>query len=98
MLIILYAGITSALGLYFLARSAEKVGGRNASFSSLSKLTWPKLGIFFDAAIAIKCFGVAISYLIILGDLMPQVYLYALCLFLFNYTNIDMWGLWLFLR
>lgn len=73
MFIILYAGITSALGLYFLARSAEKVGGRNASFSSLSKLTWPKLGIFFDAAIAIKCFGVAISYLIILGDLMPQV-------------------------
>ncbi|CAO3632888.1 unnamed protein product [Mucor hiemalis] len=73
MFIILYAGITSAMGLYFLARCAEKVGGRNASFSSLSKLTWPKLGIFFDAAIAIKCFGVAISYLIILGDLMPQV-------------------------
>ncbi|KAI8327611.1 transmembrane amino acid transporter protein-domain-containing protein [Blakeslea trispora] len=72
---ILYAGCTSCFGLYFLARCADRVGGRNASFSSLSKLTWPKLGIFFDTAIAIKCFGVAISYLIILGDLMPQVLL-----------------------
>ncbi|KAI7903070.1 transmembrane amino acid transporter protein-domain-containing protein [Cokeromyces recurvatus] len=72
-LLILYAGFTSGLGLYFLSRCAHKVGGRNASFSSLSKLTWPKLGIFFDMAIAIKCFGVAISYLIIIGDLMPQV-------------------------
>jgi amino acid permease len=74
--IILYAGCTAGLGLYFLARCAEKVGGRTASFSSLSKLTWPKLGIFFDMAIAIKCFGVAVSYLIILGDLMPQVSVY----------------------
>lgn len=73
MILILYAGCTSGLGLYFLARCADKVGGRNASFSSLSRLTWPKLGIFFDTAIAIKCFGVAISYLIIIGDLMPQV-------------------------
>ncbi|KAI9355270.1 transmembrane amino acid transporter protein-domain-containing protein [Pilaira anomala] len=71
--IIMYAALTSGLGLYFLARCADKVGGRNASFSSLSKLTWPKLGIFFDLAIAIKCFGVAVSYLIIMGDLMPQV-------------------------
>lgn len=69
----MYAALTSGLGLYFLARCADKVGGRNASFSSLSKLTWPKLGIFFDLAIAIKCFGVAVSYLIIMGDLMPQV-------------------------
>jgi amino acid permease len=27
----------------------------------------------FDAAIAIKCFGVGVSYLIIIGDLMPGV-------------------------
>ncbi|KAI8375737.1 transmembrane amino acid transporter protein-domain-containing protein [Choanephora cucurbitarum] len=74
-IMIIYAGSTSCFGLYFLARCAERVGGRNASFSSLSKLTWPKLGVFFDTAIAIKCFGVAVSYLIILGDLMPQVIL-----------------------
>lgn len=70
---IVYAGLTSALGLYFLSQCAEKVGGRNTSFASLSKLTWPRLGVFFDIAIAVKCFGVAVSYLIIIGDLMPQV-------------------------
>ncbi|KAG1461218.1 hypothetical protein G6F46_004116 [Rhizopus delemar] len=74
-ILILYAGCTSGLGLYFLSQCADKVGNRQASFTSLSKLTWPKLGIFFDLAIAIKCFGVAISYLIIIGDLMPQVIL-----------------------
>ncbi|KAI8889383.1 hypothetical protein K501DRAFT_238695 [Backusella circina FSU 941] len=74
-MMIMYAGLTSALGLYFLARCAEKVGGRNTSFASLSKLTWPRLGVFFDIAIAVKCFGVAVSYLIIIGDLMPQVLL-----------------------
>ncbi|KAG0645148.1 Vacuolar amino acid transporter 5 [Hyphodiscus hymeniophilus] len=29
--------------------------------------------VIFDAAIAIKCFGVGVSYLIIIGDLMPGV-------------------------
>ena len=29
--------------------------------------------VIFDTAIAIKCFGVGISYLIIIGDLMPGV-------------------------
>ncbi|ORE03134.1 hypothetical protein BCV72DRAFT_296705 [Rhizopus microsporus var. microsporus] len=74
-ILILYAGCTSALGLYFLSQCAARVGDRHASFSALSKLTWPKLGIFFDLAIAIKCFGVAVSYLIIIGDLMPKVIL-----------------------
>jgi amino acid permease len=73
-IMIMYAGLTSALGLYFLSQCAEKVGGRNTSFASLSKLTWPRLGVFFDIAIAVKCFGVAVSYLIIIGDLMPQVF------------------------
>ncbi|KAJ1905121.1 hypothetical protein LPJ71_004643, partial [Coemansia sp. S17] len=36
-------------------------------------LTYPKAAVFFDAAIAIKCFGVSISYLIIFGDLMPEI-------------------------
>ncbi|KAI9281066.1 transmembrane amino acid transporter protein-domain-containing protein [Sporodiniella umbellata] len=73
--LILYAGCTSGLGLYFLSQCATRVGHREASFTSLSKLTWPKLGVFFDLAIAVKCFGVAVSYLIIIGDLMPQVLL-----------------------
>ncbi|KAI9780548.1 MAG: hypothetical protein M1839_006666 [Geoglossum umbratile] len=32
-----------------------------------------RAAVIFDAAIAIKCFGVSVSYLIIIGDLMPGV-------------------------
>ncbi|KAI8885754.1 hypothetical protein K501DRAFT_179311 [Backusella circina FSU 941] len=44
-IMIIYAGTTSALGLYFLSQCAERVGGRNHTFSSLSQLIWPKLGV-----------------------------------------------------
>ena len=47
----------------------------SVSFAALSQLTYPNLSIIFNAAIAIKCFGVAVSYLIIIGDLMPGVVL-----------------------
>jgi amino acid permease len=33
----------------------------------------PALTLVIDAAVAIKCFGVATSYLIVIGDLMPDV-------------------------
>jgi len=36
-------------------------------------MTYPGAAILFDAAIAVKCFGVGVSYLIIIGDLMPGV-------------------------
>ncbi|ORX48822.1 hypothetical protein DM01DRAFT_1338478 [Hesseltinella vesiculosa] len=71
--VILFSAGASGLGLYFLSNCASHTNGRNASFFAISKLTWPNLAVLFDLAIAIKCFGVAISYLIIIGDLMPQV-------------------------
>ncbi|KAI8975068.1 transmembrane amino acid transporter protein-domain-containing protein [Mycotypha africana] len=70
---IFLSALASALGLHFLSRCAARTEGRNASFFAISKLTYPKVGVLFDLAIAIKCFGVAVSYLIIIGDLMPQV-------------------------
>ncbi|KAG6367677.1 hypothetical protein INS49_001871 [Diaporthe citri] len=45
----------------------------SSSFFALSQLTYPNAAVIFDAAIAVKCFGVAVSYLIIIGDLMPGV-------------------------
>lgn len=72
-LLILFSALASGTGLYFLTRCAARTEGRNASFFAISKLTWPKVAVLFDLAIAIKCFGVAVSYLIIIGDLMPQV-------------------------
>ncbi|CAO3671866.1 unnamed protein product [Umbelopsis vinacea] len=73
MFVIVFSGITSALGLYFLSKAAARTEGRDASFFAVSQLTWPSAAIFFDLAIAIKCFGVGISYMLIVGDLMPQI-------------------------
>lgn len=72
-LMIGFAGFTSALGLYFLSRCASRTPPRQSSFNAVAKLTFPHAAVLFDIAIAVKCFGVSISYLIIIGDLMPKV-------------------------
>ncbi|KAH7410148.1 transmembrane amino acid transporter protein-domain-containing protein [Phaeosphaeria sp. MPI-PUGE-AT-0046c] len=71
--VIIWAGSTAGFGLYLQTRCARYLDRGHVSFASLSQLTYPNLSILFDAAIAIKCFGVAVSYLIIIGDLMPGV-------------------------
>ena len=71
--VIAWAGLTSGFGLYLQTRCARYVERGGVSFAALSQLTYPNLSILFDAAIAIKCFGVGVSYLIIIGDLMPGV-------------------------
>lgn len=71
--VIAWAGSTAAFGLYLQTRCARYVERGHVSFAALSQLTYPNLSILFDAAIAVKCFGVAVSYLIIIGDLMPGV-------------------------
>ncbi|KAH3671708.1 hypothetical protein OGAPHI_000413 [Ogataea philodendri] len=70
---VLFSALTSGLGLYLLAVASTYSIPGHASFFSLSKLTVPQLGIVFDLAIAVKCFGVGCSYLIVIGDLMPQI-------------------------
>ncbi|KAF2279610.1 vacuolar amino acid transporter-like protein 6 [Westerdykella ornata] len=72
-LVIAWAGLTAGFGLYLQTRCARYVDRGHVSFAALSQLTYPNLSIIFDSAIAIKCFGVAVSYLIIIGDLMPGV-------------------------
>ncbi|KAF2843226.1 hypothetical protein M501DRAFT_994085 [Patellaria atrata CBS 101060] len=71
--VIIWAGMTSVFGLYLQTRCAKYLDRGTSSFAALSKLTYPNASIVFDTAIAIKCFGVGISYLIIIGDLMPGV-------------------------
>ncbi|KAI0240011.1 hypothetical protein L0F63_001557 [Massospora cicadina] len=72
-LLVGFAAGTSAFGLYLLALCAKRLGHRKASFFAVSQLTYPHASVWVDFAIAIKCFGVSISYLIIIGDLMPQI-------------------------
>lgn len=71
--IIAWAGLTAGFGLYLQSRCARYIDRGTASFAALSQITYPNLSIIFDAAIAIKCFGVGVGYLIIIGDLMPGV-------------------------
>lgn len=72
-IVIVWAGITSGFGLYLQTRCARYVDRGSASFFSLSQITYPSAALLFDAAIAVKCFGVGVSYLIIIGGLMPGV-------------------------
>ena len=71
--IILWAGLTAGFGLYLQTKCARYLDRGAASFFALSQITYPNAAVVFDAAIAIKCFGVGVSYLIIIGDLMPGV-------------------------
>ncbi|KAF3768861.1 hypothetical protein M406DRAFT_44491 [Cryphonectria parasitica EP155] len=72
-IIIIWSGLTSAFGLYLQSRCARYLDRGSSSFFALSQLTYPNAAVIFDAAIAVKCFGVGVSYLIIIGDLMPGV-------------------------
>lgn len=74
-LVIIWSGITAGFGLYLQTRCAVYIDRGSASFFALSQITYPNAAILLDAAIALKCFGVAVSYLIIIGDLMPGVVL-----------------------
>lgn len=72
-IVILWAGLTAGFGLYLQTRCAKYLDRGSSSFFALSQITYPNAAVIFDAAIAIKCFGVGVSYLIIIGDLMPGV-------------------------
>lgn len=71
--VIVWSGCTAGFGLYLQSRCAQYLDRGAASFFELSQLTYPNAAVIFDGAIAIKCFGVGVSYLIIIGDLMPAV-------------------------
>ncbi|PGH04929.1 hypothetical protein GX51_03225 [Blastomyces parvus] len=72
-IVIVWSGITAGFGLYLQSLCAQYLDKGTASFFALSQITYPNAAVIFDAAIAIKCFGVGVSYLIIIGDLMPGV-------------------------
>ncbi|KAF9071543.1 transmembrane amino acid transporter protein-domain-containing protein [Rhodocollybia butyracea] len=71
---VLSGGIAS-FGLYLLSLCAAKTPHRRSSFFAVAQMTFPRAAVFFDGAIAVKCFGVSISYLIIIKGLTPNVVL-----------------------
>lgn len=72
-LIILLAGLTSGYGLFLQAYVSKYVPQGHATFFNLCSATYPSLSVVFDLAIAVQCFGCALSYLVLIGDLMPLV-------------------------
>ncbi|KAG5926772.1 hypothetical protein E4U42_002966 [Claviceps africana] len=74
-LLVMWSGLTAAFGLYLQSKCARYLDRGTASFFALSQITYSQASVIFDAAIAVKCFGVAVSYMIIIGDLMPGVML-----------------------
>merc|ERR1712136_630238 len=65
-------GIFSAFGSHLLACAAIKLGHAPAPFYSVSNTVAPQWTWLIDGAVMIKCFGVGTSYLIIVGDLLPD--------------------------
>lgn len=62
-----------AMSLHLLALSARTSGVFPASFYTVASASIPHWAFVIDLAVASKCFGVATSYLIVVGDLMPTV-------------------------
>lgn len=68
-LITLFA-LSSGFSLHLLAICALK-SKQPSSFYHVAEAAIPQASWLIDFAVAIKCFGVASSYLVVIGDLMP---------------------------
>jgi amino acid permease len=70
--LMLIASSASIFSLHLLAACALAVDGTPTLYS-VTELTMPKFSGLVDLAVVISCFGACTSYLIVIGDLMPDV-------------------------
>ena len=75
--IILLAAFTSGFGLFLQCYVSRYVPVKHATFFNLCSITYPHLSVVFDFAIAVQCFGCAVSYLVLIRDLMPTIVTYV---------------------
>lgn len=71
-IVMLLTWLGSFAGQSMLFACAHRVGGKNTSWYVLAERTQPWMSFAVDAVIALKCVGVTVSYLIVIGGLMPQ--------------------------
>lgn len=71
--IIFLAAVTSGYGLFLQVYVSKYVPLGHATFFNVCSITYPALSVAFDVAIATQCFGCAISYLVLIGDIMPTI-------------------------
>lgn len=70
-LLLMCFGAFSTAALIMLSECADAIG-RPSNIAAVAEAAVPGFGALFDVAIAIKCFGVATSYLVVVGDSVPQ--------------------------
>ena len=71
----LLAATTSGFGLFILARCSKVLSNpRTSSFFTLCMITYPSLSPLFDVAMIVQCFGVGLSYLVLIGDIFPSLF------------------------
>eukprot|EP00929_Paragymnodinium_shiwhaense_P025405 TRINITY_DN1536_c0_g1_i1.p1 TRINITY_DN1536_c0_g1~~TRINITY_DN1536_c0_g1_i1.p1 ORF type:complete len:468 (-),score=79.23 TRINITY_DN1536_c0_g1_i1:151-1554(-) len=62
------------VSLYLLACVALEMGGSDTTFYSVCMTVAPKCRVIVDFAIAVKCFGVATSYLLVIKQALMSVF------------------------
>lgn len=70
--ITMVSGLFAVVGLVLYAICAHEIG-RNATLSELASISMPYTKLLVDFSVFLKCFGVALSYLIITRQLLPVI-------------------------
>lgn len=70
--LLLLSACASAFALHILSVSSMRVNIEPSSFFVVASRAVPKATFLIDLAVAIKCFGVGTSFLVIIGDLVPE--------------------------
>ncbi|WFD31389.1 hypothetical protein MSPP1_002424 [Malassezia sp. CBS 17886] len=96
-MVALCAALTQ-LGLHLVKLCEGKIGSPVASFYEMTQHAMPAAVGYFNAAIALKCYGVMISYLMISGHLMPHVVESIVRVLGFSTGDAGMLPAWLFSR
>eukprot|EP00732_Lithocolla_globosa_P004141 Lithocolla_globosa_v1_NODE_3661_length_1610_cov_26.740360.p1 type:complete len:461 gc:universal NODE_3661_length_1610_cov_26.740360:67-1449(+) len=76
-LVIIIASIFSAFAFKFTFEVADLCNGR-ASYHSITHMSMPRAKFFVDFVVFVKCFGVSVTYLVVIGDSMTLVARYFL--------------------
>ncbi|KAH3901255.1 related to Vacuolar amino acid transporter 7 [Saccharomycodes ludwigii] len=75
-LLTILAAITTSYGLYLLGISSSTFlsDPRSSSFFSLCAITYPNFTLLFDFAMFVQCYGVCLSYIVLIGDVFPSLF------------------------
>jgi amino acid permease len=71
-ILVIISCVCGIFSLHLLGICAKKVPAPS-SFYSVTEASVPRFTFLIDLAVAVQCFGVCASYLIVIGGLMPEV-------------------------